>query len=169
MITTLLLDRDGVLIQRRGHAYTPADMVPLPGVVEGLAQLPDMRFFIVSNQSGIGRGHSTHEQVRACNEQLKKVLQGQGITIHDVVYCPHLPEDNCDCRKPKIGMWNDLRDRHHLIPEECVMVGDRGTDIAFGQAIGCQTVLVGPGDAEASPTWHIVDLRELPTVLLSAV
>ncbi|MSR86557.1 HAD family hydrolase [Candidatus Peribacteria bacterium] len=169
MVTTLLLDRDGVLIRRLGHAYTLADIVPLPGVVEGLKQLGHMKIFVVSNQSGVGRGKTTIEEVQSCNNRLMEVLQSQGITITDIVFCPHHPDENCDCRKPKIGMWKELERRHGLTSDECVMVGDHDVDVLFGQAVGCKTILVGDEETSVEPTWKIASLSELPALLASAV
>ncbi len=170
MTSALLLDRDGVLIAEEGHQYSPASIATLPGVVEGLGRFRDAGyiFFIVSNQSGIGRGLTTEREVEACNAKLVSLLQEEGIIITDTAYCPHHPDDHCGCRKPKTGMWNLLSARHGLKPESCIMVGNRESDIVFGRNIGCRTALIGPAPSSISPDYTAHDLPTLADLLLAS-
>ena len=171
-IRALLLDRDGVLIPERPYVYKPEDLVLLPNVLEGLHRLKDAyHFFVVSNQSGVARGFDTLEGVRACHEVLRSLLRTGGVELDDIVFCPHHPDDGCLCRKPRTGMWETLAQRHGLAPQQSVMVGNRGSDIAFGRAIGCTSVLVeDPAYAEEQATIHsdlrVRDLAELASLLL---
>ncbi len=165
---TLLLDRDGVLTVERDYDYRPETMELLPGVIEGLKRLSDWQLFVVSNQSGIGRGLTTVENVEACNQWLTDRLKSEGIELRAIAYCPHQPEDKCACRKPAVGMWELLQKKYDLNVEECWMVGNRGSDIEFGQAVGCRTALVVDphhGDGGTRPDFRIQNLEELADIL----
>ncbi len=166
----LLLDRDGVLVARRTYDYEPKHMVPLPGSITGLQRFGDAgyRFFVLSNQSGVGRGLQTQESVVACNEALKAVFQEHGVMITECLFCPHTEDMHCPCRKPKTGMWEELRARYGLTAEECLMVGDRPADIALGNAIGCPTALIGVTTEECpEQTYRALDLLHLVEQVLS--
>lgn len=165
---TLLLDRDGVLIPEMEYEYHPQNIRLLPGVAEGLRKLKGhWQFFVVTNQSAIGRGLDTHENVQACNQRLIELLNEKGVDIREIVYCPHHPDDQCDCRKPKLGMWQLLMDKYDLRQEECVMVGNRESDMQFGRNIGCRTVFVkGRDELFAVPPNAVIEtLDVLPAIL----
>jgi D-glycero-D-manno-heptose 1,7-bisphosphate phosphatase len=154
-IETILLDRDGTLIEERHYLREPDLVALVPGAAAPMRRLAGMgcRFFLTSNQSGIGRGLLTVDDYRAVHARLEELLRAEGITLDGAAFCPHAPEEGCACRKPRTGMWDSLSTRFGLRPESTVMVGDKVADIAFGQAVGCaETVLVltGHGPAEAS-------------------
>ncbi len=164
---TLLLDRDGVLIEERDYDYAPENIRLLPGVVEGLSMLRECSFFVVSNQSGVARGLTTMDQVEAVNAALLDLLKAGGVMIEDIALCPHQPSDGCACRKPKTGMWTQLSERHGLKADECIMVGNRGSDVVFGRNIGCFTVLVQDGHPVTDlPDVIVPDLPTLARFLL---
>jgi D-glycero-D-manno-heptose 1,7-bisphosphate phosphatase len=133
-IRDILLDRDGTVIENRHYLADPDGVALLPGAGEAMARLAQAgkRLFLVTNQSGIGRGYHSVEDFNACQERLATLLEVYGVRITDVAFCPHGPEDGCSCRKPASGMWEQLRDRHGLDPEACVMVGDSVVDVGFG-------------------------------------
>jgi len=138
----LLLDRDGTINIDKDYLYDPDDLKFCPEAVEGLKRLQDsgVRFFIVTNQSGIGREIFSIEDYKACEVRLNSMLAEKGIHVDAVRFCPHTPDEGCDCRKPKLGMWESLKEEFpELNPDECIMVGDKGGDILFGKGIGCKT------------------------------
>ena len=154
-IQPILLDRDGTLIEERHYLRDPDLVVLMPGVAEPMRLLAKMgcRFFLASNQSGIGRGLLTEDDYRAVHSRLEAMLRAEGIAIGGAAFCPHAPGDACPCRKPRTGMWDELSSRFGLRPETTVMVGDKAADIAFGQAVGCAEtalVLTGHGSEEAA-------------------
>jgi D-glycero-D-manno-heptose 1,7-bisphosphate phosphatase len=132
-ITTLLFDRDGTLIKDKHYLADPAGVELLPEAGEALSLLfrRGFRLFLVSNQSGIGRGIFSLEDALACNAALAERLANFGVTLTDAVFCPHAPEEQCLCRKPATGLWEILKERHGLRPESAVMVGDKAEDMAF--------------------------------------
>ena len=153
-IDTILLDRDGTLIEERHYLRDPDGVILIPGAAEAMRRLAErgLRFFVVSNQSGIGRGLLTLADYQAVHERLRDLLAAAGVQLTDAAFCPHTPADNCACRKPRVGLWEQLATAHDLRPERTAMVGDKIADIAFGRAVGCaETVLVlsGHGADEA--------------------
>ncbi|MDR2076206.1 MAG: HAD-IIIA family hydrolase [Desulfovibrio sp.] len=137
-ITTLLFDRDGTLIKDKGYLADPSGVELLPEAGEALSLLfrRGFRLFVVSNQSGIGRGLFSLEDALACNAALAEQLADFGVTLTDIVFCPHAPEEHCPCRKPATGLWDVLRERHGLRPGAAVMVGDKAEDMAFAARAG---------------------------------
>ncbi len=150
----VLLDRDGTLIEDRHYLSDPEGVVLLPGVGEGLARLAaaGCRLFLVSNQSGVGRGYFSEDAVRSCQERLESLLRPYGVLFEDAVWCPHAPAEDCRCRKPLPGLWERLRDRHGLDPRHCLMAGDKMDDLLFAVNAGLATgllVLTGKGKDQA--------------------
>lgn len=153
-IDTILLDRDGTLIEERHYLRDPEGVALIPGAAQAMRRLTERgaRFFVISNQSGIGRGLLTLEEYHAVHARLRDLLAAAGVHLTDAAFCPHAPKDDCTCRKPRPGLWDQLAARHALCPKRTAMVGDKSADIAFGRAVGCaQTVLVlsGHGADEA--------------------
>lgn len=154
-IETILLDRDGTLIEERHYLRDPDLVALIPGVAAPMRRLTELgcRFFVASNQSGIGRGLLTEDDYRSVHARLEALLRSEGVTLSGAAFCPHGPGEACACRKPRTGLWDDLAARFGLRPETTVMVGDKAADIAFGQAAGCAEtalVLTGHGMAEAA-------------------
>lgn len=150
LFRNILLDRDGTVIEDRHYLSDPAGVTLFPGAGEALAALASTgcRLFLVTNQSGIGRGYFTLADLDACQQRLADLLAPFGVTFTDVAYCPHGPEADCHCRKPRTGMWETLRQRHGLDPAETVIIGDKRDDIgvATGAALGAGIlVLTGKG------------------------
>lgn len=153
-VTALLLDRDGTLIKDAHYLSRPAQVKLLPGVGPCLGALArrGLRFFLVSNQSGVGRGFFSLDAAHAANERLAQLLEPYGVSFGEMLFCPHAPEEGCDCRKPAVGMWNRLAARHSLTAEECLMVGDKGDDLLFAANAGLAfraLVLSGKGAGTA--------------------
>ncbi len=149
MLKNVLCDRDGTIIYDKHYLCDPAGVELLPGAASGLAALrgAGMRLFVVTNQSGIGRGMYGMEQYLACERRLDEILSAAGAELSATVYCPHAPEDaSCRCRKPEQGMWLELQRRYALNAAECAMIGDKMVDIEFGKRAGlARTVLVLTG------------------------
>ena len=130
----LFADRDGTIIEDRHYLRDPDGVALLPGTGEALGRLvrAGIRLFLVTNQSGIGRGYFSETEFLACQTRLDELLQPWGAWFSDVRMCPHGPEDNCACRKPRTGMWEQMRRAWNLDPARCVMVGDKLDDLLFG-------------------------------------
>jgi UDP-N-acetylmuramoyl-tripeptide--D-alanyl-D-alanine ligase len=106
-------------------------------------QLLGYELFIVTNQSGVGRGYFSLENVYVIHRQIQNDLRAHNLTpIKDFAICPHSPDDRCSCRKPSPQMINDLIQKYHLNPELCFMVGDKIIDAQCGKDAGVTGVLV---------------------------
>ena len=169
----LILDRDGTLIEDKNYSYKIEDLELLPGVIEGLKiHQEEFIFFIVTNQSGIGRGYYTEADFHKYNNHLIQLLKNEAIEIIKTYFCPHLREENCDCRKPKTKFIEEIINEFDVNIKESWMFGDHPSDIQFGTNAGCRTVFLTTGHGEK----HIDELESLkikPTVIsndfLSAV
>lgn len=162
-ISALFLDRDGTIIEDRHYLSDPEGVTLLPHAAEGLLRLHQagIRLFIVTNQSGIGRGYFSLTDYYACEERLAHMLAEKGVRVVETAFCPHAPqkdaeagmmEEPCACRKPNLGMWHDLQKKYNLKPEECAMVGDKMADVLFGLDAGFAAsilVLTGKGQKTA--------------------
>ncbi len=144
MTKAIFLDRDGTLIYEKPGVYLsdPNQLRLYKSTKPALALLSESGFklFIVSNQSGIGRGYFTEKEVNAVHARLKTLLKPA--RIEEIVFCPHAPDEHCACRKPLPKMGLDLIKKYHIDTARSYMIGDKKADVEFGQALGCKTVLV---------------------------
>ncbi len=143
----ILLDRDGTIIFDKHYLSDPDGVELLPGAAEGLQRMVELGFKIgvLTNQSGVGRGYYSHDSVHACNKRMAELLKPYGVEIEGVYYCPHAPEDECDCRKPKAGLMEQAIEAHGFDPSEAFMIGDKEADMGVGQNTGATTILVRTG------------------------
>ena len=142
----IILDRDGVLIEDKNYSYEIEDLEVLPGVIEGLKQIQeDYFFFIVTNQSGIGKGYYTLEDFHKYNDYLISILNENRIKIKKTFFCPHVREDKCDCRKPNTKYLKEIADQWNIDMSSSWMIGDHPSDIQFGINGGCKTVYMITG------------------------
>ena len=160
----VLLDRDGTIIVERHYLSKPEQVELLPGAVEGLKQMTELGYglAVVTNQSGVGRGYFDLAALHAIHERLHELLAVEGVKLDGLYYCPHLPEDICDCRKPAVGMLLRAAAELSFRPEESVVVGDKACDVDLGRAVGATTVLVRTGygarqEAEGTAADYVVD------------
>lgn len=150
-ITTVLLDRDGTVILDKHYLSDPGGVELFPAAAHGLKRLvhAGIRLFIVTNQSGIGRGYFSETDYRACHAAMEELLREEGVAFSGTAFCPHDPEKNCACRKPAPGMWLELAQRHGLEAARTAMVGDKAEDVLFGRnAKFSAVVLVLTGKGE---------------------
>jgi D-glycero-D-manno-heptose 1,7-bisphosphate phosphatase len=148
MIANILLDRDGTIIYDRHYLADPEGVCLLPGAVKGLQTLSQAgcRLFLVTNQSGVGRGFFSIQNFYRVQAALYAQLQAYNITIQDHAVCFHAPEDACTCRKPSPGLWSNLQARHQLLAGQTLMIGDKETDIAFARNAGLfGSILISTG------------------------
>lgn len=132
------LDRDGVLNEDRGYLHRPEDFVILPGVEAALARLQRLGYalVVVTNQSGIGRGYYDEAALATLHDILRARLAAAGVTLTAIYHCPHIPADDCDCRKPAPGMIHRAVAEHDLDPAASILVGDKAADLQAGRAAG---------------------------------
>src|SRR5699024_10928708 len=131
-------DLDGV-ISHDSDAYikSPQEWHPIEGSLEAIAQLKraGFRVVIASNQSGIGRGLFTCSDLEAIHAKMTRMLGTDGTVIDGIFFCPHKPEDKCNCRKPRPGLLEQIMNRWGLLPKNCLLVGDSLRDIQAANAV----------------------------------
>jgi D-glycero-D-manno-heptose 1,7-bisphosphate phosphatase len=150
-IRNILLDRDGTVILERNYLSAPGGVELVPGGGEALGRLTraGARLFLVTNQSGIGRGYYNLDDFQAVQKRLLSLLPPYGASITDTAFCPHAPDDACLCRKPAVGQFISLAAQYDLVAAETAVIGDAISDIAFGLALGSPlTILVHTGHGE---------------------
>jgi histidinol-phosphate phosphatase family protein len=140
MPAAVLLDRDGTLVEDVPYNGDPELVTLRPGASEALARLraAGVPTAVVSNQSGIGRGLLTREQVDAVNHRVEELLGPLGPWL----VCPHRPDDRCRCRKPMPGLVEQAAAALGVDPRDCVVIGDVGADVEAARAAGARSVLV---------------------------
>ncbi len=140
----IFLDRDGTIIIDKHYLADPKDIEYLPHTQEALILLAKQgfHFFLVTNQSGIGRGYFTENQMHQVHAQIKQDLKHWGTPLQDIAFCPHLPANNCTCRKPKPGMLLSLIQKWSINPGQSFMIGDKPLDTQAGLAAGVKSYLL---------------------------
>jgi UDP-glucose 4-epimerase len=144
----VFLDRDGTINFDPGYLSGPEQMRLLPGVGEALGSLSRAGFalIVVSNQSGVGRGKITREALPLIHARMEELLAAHGARVDHYGLCVHLPEDGCECRKPKPKLLIDTARAMGVALARSYMVGDKHSDIQAGRAAGCRaSVLVRTG------------------------
>jgi D-glycero-D-manno-heptose 1,7-bisphosphate phosphatase len=141
------LDRDGTLIVERHYLADPAGVELLPGAAEGLRQLRalGLGLVVVTNQSGIGRGYLDLARLEQIHARLVELLAAEGVTLDGIYACPHVPADDCSCRKPRPGLLHQAAAALGFPAHQCVVIGDKECEIELGRSVGAATVLVRTG------------------------
>ncbi len=151
MVRLIILDRDGV-INEDSDAYikSPDEWVPVPGSLEAIARLKqaDFRVVVATNQSGVARGLFDLDTLNQIHEKMLGQVAKAGGTIDAIFFCPHHPDEECDCRKPKTGLYRDIAARFRLGLTGVPAVGDSLKDLQAAKAVGARAILVRTGKGE---------------------
>ena len=146
----VILDRDGVLNREAddaGYVREPAEFHWLPGALEGLAILrgAGVRLSVATNQSGVGRGLMSLEQLAAVHARMQAEASAHGGALDAVLFCPHAPGDGCSCRKPAPGLIQAAIARSGIAAGESLVVGDDRRDLEAAWRAGVAVALVRTG------------------------
>jgi D-glycero-D-manno-heptose 1,7-bisphosphate phosphatase len=147
----IILDRDGVINEDSDdYIKSPDEWVPIPGSLDAIARLNHAGYnvAVASNQSGIARGYFSLETFAAMNVKMSEMLSHSGGRIDGMFFCPHGPDDGCDCRKPKPGLLTEIGNRFQTSLANVMFVGDNINDIKAARAAGARPVLVRTGKGE---------------------
>jgi len=143
-----ILDRDGVINFDSDHYIkSPAEWRPIPGSIEAIARLHQAgyRIAVATNQSGIGRGLFDMATLNAINDKMMEMVFRQGGRIDALFFCPHTATEECGCRKPRTGMYEEIAARFHTDLKGMPAVGDSLKDLQAAEAVGEQPILVLTG------------------------
>ena len=147
----VILDRDGTInSDSDDFVKSPDEWLPLPGSLEAIARLnhAGWRVVVASNQSGLGRGLFDVESLNAMHAKMHKLLALHGGRIDAVFYCPHTADENCHCRKPEPGLFEQIGARFNVQLSSVPTVGDSLRDVLASAAAGCEPHLVLTGKSE---------------------
>ena len=151
----VFFDRDGVINEDKGYTYKHEDWEWVDGAIQAIKHCNDAGYlvFVVTNQSGVGRGFYTEEDVHSIHDHMKKTLQQHGAHIDDIRYCPHHIDAiddkykiDCDWRKPASGMLEDLLSSWPVEMSQSVLVGDKLTDLEAAMQVGIKGLLFKGGN-----------------------
>jgi len=162
MRKALFLDRDGVINVDHGYTYKIENFEFTKDLFNllKLFQEKNYLFFIVTNQSGIGRGYYTQEDYNTLTEWLTTTLHQKGMDIEKVYHCAHAPEENCQCRKPEIGMMQQCLSNYNIDLTHSWMIGDKQSDIDFARHSNVgHTIAIGERKIE-NAEYHFASISE---------
>ncbi len=151
-IKLVILDRDGTInADSDEFVKSPEEWLPLPGALEAIARLNHAGWHVAvaSNQSGLGRGLFDVATLNAMHAKMAKLLAAHGGRIDAIFYCPHAPDDACNCRKPLPGLFEQIGERFGIDLRGVPTVGDTLRDLQAGASVGCEPHLVLTGKGAA--------------------
>ena len=147
----IILDRDGVINQDSDAYIKSADeWIPLPGSLEAIAKLNRAGYTVAvaTNQSGLSRGYFDLETLSGMHRKMEDLLSEYGGQVDAVFYCPHGPNDGCECRKPSPGMLHEIGERFQANLKKVFFIGDTISDMKAATAAGVKPILVRTGKGE---------------------
>jgi histidinol-phosphate phosphatase family protein len=170
----VILDRDGTVVIDRGYLSDPAGLEFLPTVPEALRLLSNsgLRLVMMTNQSGVGRGLISLEQIAALNARMLEMVRGVGGTLTRIYFCPHAPEAHCSCRKPNLGLMERAAEELDFDPRKSTVIGDKPSDVEFGVRAGARTILLSPepgSDTHQQPSAVVCTLLEAAQLIVTVV
>lgn len=160
----VILDRDGVINEDSDDFIkSPDEWVPIAGSLEAIARLNHAGTLVTvaTNQSGIGRGLFTPDTLNEIHAKFQRALTRVGGHVDGIFFCPHTPDDTCNCRKPKPGLLEAISRRFAVPLENVPFIGDTARDVEAARAAGAQPVLVYTGKGQRTFDAH-PELHELP-------
>ncbi len=168
----IFVDRDGVInCNRPDYVKSWAEFEFLPGAIEALRRLSQLGWpiIVVSNQSVVGRGVVEPQVVDDIHARMVAAIRQAGGRVDDVLYCPHAPQEHCDCRKPQPGLFHQAAERHNIDLSCSYMIGDAACDVEAACAAGCKPVVVRSGrwaEQAAELRAHLLHIQHVAADLL---
>ncbi len=149
----IFIDRDDTLIIDKEYLSDPAGVEFPKGAIDGLKRLRDAGYgiILITNQSGIGRGYFTENDLTAVHNRLKELLAAEGLELAAIYYCPHAPDANCNCRKPKTGMLEAACKDFDIDLKTTAMFGDSKVDVQLAKNFGITAIQVTSGKKAPLP------------------
>ena len=154
MKKALFLDRDGTLIIDAEYLSDPNKVELIPDTAVPLRELSKKGYLliIITNQSGIARGMFTEDDMHTVNRKLCELFRAEDVEFDDILFCPHAPEDNCECRKPSPKLIKDAAEKFDIDLAKSAMIGDKISDAECGIAAGCSCNIFLDNGKQPAPT-----------------
>lgn len=162
-----ILDRDGVInADSDAHIKSAAEWQPIAGSLEAIVRLKHAGYtvFVASNQSGIGRGLFDYAALFSIHDKMNRMLAELGTRLDGIFFCPHAPEDGCDCRKPATGLLDSIARRLGRSLDDVPVIGDSKRDIEAARAVGAMPMLVATGKGAHAEPERIGDVARYPNL-----
>lgn len=160
----VVLDRDGV-INRDSHDFVKSadEWIPLDGSIEAIAALSKAGFTVAvaTNQSGLARSVFDQDALLAMHRKMRRLVEAAGGEVDIIVFCPHSPNDGCDCRKPKPGLYHQISEYVNTGLSSVPAVGDSLRDLQAASAAGCRPILVRTGNGSTTEAELTSDLQDI--------
>lgn len=160
----LILDRDGVINHDSAdYIRSPDDWRPIDGALAALARLHRAGFglTVATNQSGVGRGYLDVATLDAIHARMRAAIEAAGGQVTAIAYCPHRPEEGCDCRKPAPGLLLRLMAECGFAPGDALMIGDTARDLEAARAAGVAALVVGERATELARSFGVPGFSDL--------
>lgn len=164
MAKMVILDRDGVISHLQEEDTTTVDgWDPISGSIEAISRLKKAGYLvtIASNHAGVARGYYTEEALQLMHEKMQRMLSVRGASVDGIFYCPHGPEANCICRKPKPGMLYQIAKQFDIDLTSTAFVGDSISDVGAAKMANALPVLVRTGNGEYTMQ-HFPEALDVP-------
>jgi D-glycero-D-manno-heptose 1,7-bisphosphate phosphatase len=163
----VVLDRDGTILEEVSYLSDPKQIALIPGAGKALRDLSDMGFglVVITNQSALGRGYFDVAQLTRIHDRLLEMLRAEKVAVDGLYYCPHTPQDQCFCRKPRPGLIQKASEDLNFDLPDSIVIGDKLSDIEMGCRVGAMTMLVRTGygaqvasERKTAPDYIVADL-----------
>ena len=170
----IFLDRDGVINKDLKYLYKIEDFIFINGIFKVCQHLQnlDYKIFIITNQSGISRGYYTQTDYQILTDWMISEFNKNSVTILDIFHCPHLPNSNCECRKPNPGMLIEAKNKHNIDMQNSWMIGDKESDVQAAISSGvANTILLKSGHkinkAESQAKYTISSIEQTNQIIIN--
>lgn len=162
----VILDRDGVInVESPDFIKSPEEWIPIPGSLEAIVKLNHAGYWVAvaTNQSGVGRGLFDLAMLESIHQKMQDSLAKLGGHIDLVLFCPHLPDAHCECRKPKPKLMNDIAMHFKIDLKQTPVpaIGDSLRDLIAAQTAGCEPILVLTGNGQRTRENLPADLKQI--------
>jgi D-glycero-D-manno-heptose 1,7-bisphosphate phosphatase len=167
----IVLDRDGTIVVDCNYLDDPSRLEFEPQAALGLRTLyaEGHRLVVITNQSGIGRGLFSEQRLREIHNRLDVMVESIGARLAGIYYCPHRPEDGCQCRKPQLALLTQAAAELGFEPSSAVVIGDKLSDVEFGKRAGATTILLASRaqatETATNPDYVVKDLLQAARII----
>lgn len=166
-MNVVFLDRDGVINEDYGYVHCKKKFIFKDGIFETLLHLRSLNFnlIIITNQSGIGRNYYKESDFLKLNQWMLNELKAKNIDILDTFYCPHSPDQNCKCRKPKPYLFQLAIQKYNIDIEKSWMIGDKPSDIEASHAANIMNTIYVNENSLKTRINYLIEVNKIKDII----